>query len=318
MAAVGLIRLNRPAALNALCDAADGRAWRTQLLAFDADPAIGAIVLTGSDRAFAAGADIKEMQRPHLPAALFDDFIGARWETILQREEAGDRRGGRLRARRRLRAGDDVRLHHRRRHREVRPAGDQPRRDARRRRHAAADPRGRQIQGDGHDPDRADDGRGRGRARQPRFARVSRRSAGRRGDEDRPSGSPRCRRSRSQLAKQAVNRAFETTLTEGVRARTRAVPVAVRHAGPAGGHGGVHREAEGKVRTRNTFHMTSREQCTLALILSPTRGRGGFAAASSRRRERAGVRARPTIIATYSNSTPAAIVSTVSGAPARK
>ncbi len=34
----------------------------TALLAFDADPAIGAIVLTGSERAFAAGADIKEMQ----------------------------------------------------------------------------------------------------------------------------------------------------------------------------------------------------------------------------------------------------------------
>ena len=63
---VGLIRFNRPQALNALCDAMMAEIG-AQLLAFDADPAIGAIVLTGSERAFAAGADIKEMQRPHLP-----------------------------------------------------------------------------------------------------------------------------------------------------------------------------------------------------------------------------------------------------------
>ncbi|MDX9992441.1 MAG: enoyl-CoA hydratase-related protein [Anaerolineales bacterium] len=57
---VALIRLNRPQALNAL-----NRAMLTELAealsAFDADPAIGAIVLTGSPRAFAAGADIQEM-----------------------------------------------------------------------------------------------------------------------------------------------------------------------------------------------------------------------------------------------------------------
>ena len=46
---VGLIRLNRPAALNALCDALMEELG-SQLLAFDADPAIGAIVLTGNER----------------------------------------------------------------------------------------------------------------------------------------------------------------------------------------------------------------------------------------------------------------------------
>jgi enoyl-CoA hydratase len=80
--AVGLIRLNRPQALNALCDQLMGELG-TQLLAFDADPAIGAIVLTGSDRAFAAGADIKEMRDRTYPEAFQSDFIG-RWETILQ------------------------------------------------------------------------------------------------------------------------------------------------------------------------------------------------------------------------------------------
>jgi enoyl-CoA hydratase len=80
---VGLIRLNRPQALNALCDPLMVELG-TQLLAFDADPAIGAIVLTGSEKAFAAGADIKEMKDRTHPAALLEDFIGARWETVLK------------------------------------------------------------------------------------------------------------------------------------------------------------------------------------------------------------------------------------------
>ena len=80
---VGLIRLNRPAALNALCDALMDELGG-QLLAFDADPAIGAIVLTGNEKAFAAGADIKEMKDRTHPDALLEDFIGTRWETVLR------------------------------------------------------------------------------------------------------------------------------------------------------------------------------------------------------------------------------------------
>ena len=80
---VGLIRLNRPAALNALCDQLMEELG-TQVRAFDADPAIGAIVLTGSDKAFAAGADIKEMKDLTYPEAFQEDFIAARWETVLQ------------------------------------------------------------------------------------------------------------------------------------------------------------------------------------------------------------------------------------------
>jgi enoyl-CoA hydratase len=79
---VGLIRLNRPAALNALCDALV-KELGAQLAAFDADRAIGAIVLTGSERAFAAGADIKEMRDRTNPAAMVEDFIGANWESVL-------------------------------------------------------------------------------------------------------------------------------------------------------------------------------------------------------------------------------------------
>ena len=80
---VGVIRLNRPQALNALCDQLMGELG-DQLLAFDADPAVGAIVLTGSEKAFAAGADIKEMRERNYPDVFLDDFIGARWETVLQ------------------------------------------------------------------------------------------------------------------------------------------------------------------------------------------------------------------------------------------
>lgn len=78
---VGLIRLNRPAALNALCDALV-RELGEQLQAFDADKSIGAIVLTGSDKAFAAGADIKEMRDRTNPETMMGDFIGAGWETV--------------------------------------------------------------------------------------------------------------------------------------------------------------------------------------------------------------------------------------------
>jgi enoyl-CoA hydratase len=81
--AVGLIRLNRPQALNALCDQLMIELGQ-QLLAFDADRAIGAIVITGNEKAFAAGADIKEMKDRTYPEAFFDDFIGQNWETVLK------------------------------------------------------------------------------------------------------------------------------------------------------------------------------------------------------------------------------------------
>ncbi len=77
---VALVRLNRPEALNALCDQLMEELGAA-LLALDADPAVAAIVLTGSEKAFAAGADIREMQPRRYPDVLFNDFI-AKWETI--------------------------------------------------------------------------------------------------------------------------------------------------------------------------------------------------------------------------------------------
>jgi enoyl-CoA hydratase len=79
--AVGLITLNRPKALNALCDALI-RELGQALDGFEQDPAIGAIVLTGSEKAFAAGADIKEMQNFGYIEVYLADFVTKGWERI--------------------------------------------------------------------------------------------------------------------------------------------------------------------------------------------------------------------------------------------
>jgi enoyl-CoA hydratase len=80
---VGLVTLNRPKALNALC---------AQLIAeleqalndLEADADIGAIVVTGSERAFAAGADIKEMKDRTFIDVFTSDFITKGWERLAQ------------------------------------------------------------------------------------------------------------------------------------------------------------------------------------------------------------------------------------------
>lgn len=77
---VGLITLNRPKALNALCDQLIGE-LNSALDAFEADDAVGAIVVTGSEKAFAAGADIKEMQSKSYMDCFKSDFISS-WERI--------------------------------------------------------------------------------------------------------------------------------------------------------------------------------------------------------------------------------------------
>ncbi|MDH3669028.1 MAG: enoyl-CoA hydratase [Paracoccaceae bacterium] len=78
---VGLITLNRPKAMNAL-NSILMRELGEALLAFDADQGIGAIVITGSEKAFAAGADIKEMQPKSFVDVYKADFITAEWETV--------------------------------------------------------------------------------------------------------------------------------------------------------------------------------------------------------------------------------------------
>ena len=78
--AVGLVTLNRPQALNAL-NSTVLKEITAAFADFDADPAIGAIVLTGSEKAFAAGADIKEMQSLTFPDVYAGDFLGG-WGAV--------------------------------------------------------------------------------------------------------------------------------------------------------------------------------------------------------------------------------------------
>jgi enoyl-CoA hydratase len=77
---VGLIKLNRPQALNAL-NAALIDELNLALGQFEADPGIGAMILTGSEKAFAAGADIKEMRSKTYLEAYLEDFL-SKWETV--------------------------------------------------------------------------------------------------------------------------------------------------------------------------------------------------------------------------------------------
>ncbi len=133
---VGVITLNRPAQLNALNDAlmdAMGQA----LLDLDADPDIGAIVITGSDKAFAAGADIAVMADWSYMDVFQSGFITRNWETIRQVRKpvvaavAGYAMGGGLRI------GTGLRHRDRRRVGTVCIARNQAGHAARRRRHAA-------------------------------------------------------------------------------------------------------------------------------------------------------------------------------------
>jgi enoyl-CoA hydratase len=79
----GLITLNRPQALNALNDQLMNEMGQA-LMAFDADDGIGCIVITGSEKAFAAGADIKAMLTKTFMEAYKGEFISHNWEHILR------------------------------------------------------------------------------------------------------------------------------------------------------------------------------------------------------------------------------------------
>ena len=80
---VGVITLDRPQALNALCAALIDELAQA-LDAFEADDCIGCILLTGSEKAFAAGADIKEMQDKTFMQVYLEDFITKGWERLAE------------------------------------------------------------------------------------------------------------------------------------------------------------------------------------------------------------------------------------------
>ena len=78
---VGLITLNRPDALNALSDGLMDEVGQA-LTSFEQDDAIGAVVITGSAKAFAAGADIKGMKDRSYMDVYLGNFIGRNWEQV--------------------------------------------------------------------------------------------------------------------------------------------------------------------------------------------------------------------------------------------
>ena len=77
---VGIVRLNRPQALNALNKALIAELTRA-IEAFDADDKVGCMLITGSDKAFAAGADIKEMADKPFVEAYLGDFV-SNWDAV--------------------------------------------------------------------------------------------------------------------------------------------------------------------------------------------------------------------------------------------
>jgi len=79
---VGFIRLNRPQALNAL-NAGLMRELNAAVDAFEADADVGCMVITGSEKAFAAGADIKEMADKDFTDVFFSDFTAA-WHRVAE------------------------------------------------------------------------------------------------------------------------------------------------------------------------------------------------------------------------------------------
>ena len=78
---VGLVTLNRPKVLNALNDSLMNELGDA-LAAFDADEAIGAIVITGNDKAFAAGADIGAMKDRSFRDVYMGQYITRNWERM--------------------------------------------------------------------------------------------------------------------------------------------------------------------------------------------------------------------------------------------
>ncbi len=78
---VTLIRLNRPEALNAFNNQLMDDLTAALAVA-EADAAVGCIVITGSDKAFAAGADIKEMASKSYAEVYGEDFITRNWEAV--------------------------------------------------------------------------------------------------------------------------------------------------------------------------------------------------------------------------------------------
>ena len=196
---------------------------------------------------FSAGADIKEFTKME-PEKEGRELVesGHGFMRGMEQSRVGHDRGGQLaRVRRRLRAGDGVRLPHRRRVGHLRPARDQPRDHPRLRRHPAAAAAGRGGQGARDEPGRRPDRRLRGataRAGQP--GRAGPRAVRHRAAVGAQARAAR-RRSRSSRSRRSRRRA---TSTRASRPRARASPTAFGSEDAKEGIGGIPRQAPAEVR----------------------------------------------------------------------
>ncbi len=179
---VGLVRLNRPQALNAL-NAQVIRELGSALDAFEADENINCMVITGTEKAFAAGADIKEMQSKSFMQVYKEDFI-SKWASGLARRKpviaavAGFALGGGCELAMMcdfIIAADTAKFGQPEIKLGVMPGAGGTQRLTRVR---------RQVEGDGNVPHRPHDGCRRGRAERSRLQGRARRQAARRGNED--------------------------------------------------------------------------------------------------------------------------------------
>ena len=238
---VALITLNRPKALNAL-NSQLMKELIAAVSAMDTDNGIGCIVLTGSERAFAAGADIKEMQ-PKTYAEMYAGDCSPTWERFARVRKpiiaavAGYALGGGCELAMMcdfIIAADTAKFGQPEITLGIMPGH---------RRQPAPDPLRRQVQGHGDVPDRPDDGRRRGRALRPGLPRGA----------GRPSWWTEAMKAAETIAamslpgvmmtKETVNRAYETTLAEGLRFERRLFHAMFATGRPEGGHGGFRGKA---------------------------------------------------------------------------
>lgn len=169
---VGIITLNRPKALNAVSEEML-RELTSQTKAFDEDPWVRAIIIRGSDKAFAAGIDVRDLIEKVNSRDTELLKMHKYMETFCRYAQTADCRRRRFCIGNRVRNRAELRHHSGCGQRQIRPAGTEPGLHSLFRCHSAADQSNRKGQSNGSDSQRTGNQRGRGRTdgtRQPDYS----------------------------------------------------------------------------------------------------------------------------------------------------